>query len=96
MLAVSLMSTTVVWHGTPAELAELARAVQHQCGCGAEWGMASVLCPPHAMLATDQQALDGLLRARRAAQWLREAEFRASTPGGGDRGGPQRSTGSAD
>ena len=50
---------------------------------GGAWHARSI-CPPHAMLLTDQRASDGLLFARRIADRLRAEEFnrarRAAAP----------------
>src|ERR1700730_12413803 len=70
------MATSVLWHGTQTEALELLQALSRNCSCvvTAE-GVRLGTCAPHAMLAADQRAIDGLLFARRIAARLRTEEF---------------------
>jgi len=61
----------VVWHGTLIEQLDLMAAVQHNCECRYDaMGQSQTACASHVMLASDQRALNGLLRNRRLAQRL--------------------------
>jgi hypothetical protein len=62
----------VEWHGSLKEQLDLIAAVQHNCECTFDRGDGSrtTTCPPHAMLANDQRALDGLLWNRRLVTLL--------------------------
>ena len=73
------MASKVLWHGTHSEALELLQALGHNCSCvvTAE-GVRLSICPPHAMLLTDQRAIDGLLFARRIADRLLVEEFSSS------------------
>src|SRR6185503_9192153 len=73
---VSLMATSVLWHGTQTEALELLQALSRNCSCvvTAE-GVRLSTCAPHEMLSSDQRAIDGLLFARRIAARLRAEEF---------------------
>jgi hypothetical protein len=70
------MATRVRWHGTPTEGLELAHAFSRYCSCvfSAHGSRVSV-CAQHAMLCSDQRAIDGLLFSRRIAARLRSEEF---------------------
>jgi hypothetical protein len=70
------MATSVIWHGTQDEALELLQALCRNCSCviTAE-GVRLSTCEPHAMLSSDQRAVDGLLFARRLAPRLLIEEF---------------------
>jgi hypothetical protein len=70
------MAIGALWHGTQIEALELLQALSRNCSCvlTAE-GVRLSTCAPHAMLASDQRAIDGLLFARRIAARLRTEEF---------------------
>jgi hypothetical protein len=65
-----------VWYGTQQEAADLVTAALHYCTCVVnDGGKRTTLCPPHAMVFTDQRALNGLLFARRLSGRFRAEEF---------------------
>jgi hypothetical protein len=71
------LTTTVQWHGTRPEGVELAATLDRHCSCEFnEQGRRVSICAPHAILISDQRAVDGLLFARRIAARLRTEEFR--------------------
>ncbi len=65
-----------IWHGSEQEAAELLEAVGRHCQCQGQEGERRTPCAPHAMIFSDQRALDGLLFARRPVDRLRTEEFR--------------------
>ena len=65
----------IVWHGTRQESLELLHAIRQHCACEREDGRVLSICAPHAMLACDQRAVDGLLFMRRMAERLLAEEF---------------------
>jgi hypothetical protein len=68
---------TPVWHGTQQEAADLLSAALHHCTCVVDdkSGARAVMCPPHAMVFTDQRAINGLVFARRMYARLVDEEF---------------------
>ena len=65
-----------MWHGTHQEASDLLTAALHHCTCILDdSGLRVTTCPPHAMVFTDQRALDGLLFARRMNGRLLAEEF---------------------
>src|SRR6266568_4852182 len=61
-----------VWQGTEQETVDLLAAAASHCTCVVDdRGLRVIPCGPHAMLATDQRALDGLLFARHMHARLR-------------------------
>jgi hypothetical protein len=65
----------IAWHGSSAELAELANVLRRNCRCPSIVGDEQ-MCAAHSVLES-QRALDGLLFGRfMAAQWARQ-EFTA-------------------
>jgi hypothetical protein len=65
----------IVWHGTRQESLELLHAIRQHCTCEFEDGRMVTTCAPHAMLAHDQRAVDGLLFMRHMAERLLAEEF---------------------
>ena len=66
-----------VWHGTQQEAADLLIAALHHCTCAVDDnnGARVMTCPPHAMVFTDQRAINGLVFARRMYARLVDEEF---------------------
>jgi hypothetical protein len=69
------MGNRTIWNGTVEEAQELCEILKRNCECGAEPSNSSTRCPPHAMLLSDQRALDGLLFVRHIARRLLREEF---------------------
>jgi hypothetical protein len=70
------MATSVQWHGTRAEALDLLQALSRHCSCVVNnLGLRLATCPAHAMLFSDQRAIDGLLFSRHIARRLRNEEF---------------------
>jgi hypothetical protein len=64
------------WHGTEQEAADLLLAAKNHCTCDLESGQPLFkMCETHAMVFTDQRALNGLLFARHISLRLRAEEF---------------------
>jgi hypothetical protein len=68
------MGTGTIWNGTAKEARELCEIICRNCACGTDKSIAT-LCGPHAMLLSDQRALDGLLFVRRIVRRLLREEF---------------------
>jgi hypothetical protein len=65
-----------VWHGTQQEATDLLNATRRYCSCVLDDSLARVMtCPPHAMMFSDQRALDGLIFARHISRQLMAEEF---------------------
>ena len=69
------MAQRTFWNGTPDEALALLQAVRAHCACRVEGGRTVAACASHAMLASDQRAVDGLLFMRRMAPRLLAEEF---------------------
>ncbi|MCA1644223.1 MAG: hypothetical protein LC797_01735 [Chloroflexi bacterium] len=70
-----------MWSGTNQEAHDLLVAVLRHCTCVLEDdGRRDTTCPPHAMLFTDQRAINGLLFARHLRAQLRAEEFAPVKP----------------
>lgn len=69
------MARRVTWNGTVDEALALLHALRAHCECSVEQGRIVSACGPHAMLAHDQRAVDGLLFMRRMAVRLLAEEF---------------------
>ncbi len=79
------MNNEAVWHGTPEQRVELAKAVAHNCACECGGPGSHVLkCAAHAILE-NQRMLDGLVFSRHMVERLVAREFDSSqivsTPG---------------
>lgn len=76
-----IVTTQVIWYGTPDESAALVEAVSHNCTCEfALMGERITTCPPHNALVTSQRFLNGLLYARRMSEKLLEEEWAPTQP----------------
>jgi hypothetical protein len=73
------MARRITWNGTTDEALALLQALRAHCECQVEDGRTVVPCGAHAMLTSDQRAIDGLLFMRRLAARLLTEEF-ALTP----------------
>jgi hypothetical protein len=62
------MRDSTIWHGTEDELSALVSAVDNHCTC------VMGRCAAHALLVSDQAALDRLIFVRRIANCLRREE----------------------
>jgi hypothetical protein len=72
------MPTTTCWHGTATEHLELTQALTRHCACAFHTQSRQLsTCAGHAMLHSDQRAIDGLLFSRRIAARLRNEEFQS-------------------
>jgi len=71
------MQQSVHFHGLPEERLALMAALNSNCTCqiDTETGGTTGVCPGHAMLVSDQRALNGLLFARRQIQRFLLEEF---------------------
>jgi hypothetical protein len=82
------MATRTIWNGSVDEAQELCDILRRNCECDEQPSGTQTRCPPHAMLLSDQRALDGLLFVRRIGVQLLREEFDVS--------GIARDDGSAD
>jgi hypothetical protein len=69
-----LMETHTIWNGTADEVRQLCNIISRNCACGTDRSIAT-LCGPHAMLLSDQRALDGLLFVRQIVRRLLHEEL---------------------
>jgi hypothetical protein len=69
------MARRITWNGTTDEALALLHALREHCDCRIEDGRTVGACSVHAMLASDQRAIDGLLFMRRMAARLLAEEF---------------------
>ena len=69
------MARRITWNGTADEALALLHALREHCDCRIEGGRTVGACGGHAMLASDQRAIDGLLFMRRMAARLLAEEF---------------------
>jgi hypothetical protein len=69
------MTTETVWNGTREEADKLCDILKRNCACGSAQTNSKQHCAPHAMMLSDQRALDGLLFARHIAEQLLQEEF---------------------
>ncbi|MBV9598956.1 MAG: hypothetical protein JOZ87_19095 [Chloroflexi bacterium] len=69
------MARRIIWNGTTEEALALLHALRAHCECQVEDGRTIVPCGGHAMLVSDQRAIDGLLFMRRLAARLLTEEF---------------------
>jgi len=69
------MARRITWNGTTDEALALLQALRTHCECQVEDGRTIVSCGAHAMLVSDQRAIDGLLFMRRLAARLLTEEF---------------------
>lgn len=70
--------TTIVFHGTKEETADLLKALQANCSCEyGPFGKRLSLCPPHSILTdkNGQRIVDDLLFHRRIRERLMKEEF---------------------
>jgi hypothetical protein len=73
------MARRVTWNGTTDEALALLHALRTHCECQVEDGRTLAPCGAHAMLTSDQRAVDGLVFMRRMAARLLAEEFDLTT-----------------
>lgn len=73
------MARRIIWNGTTDEALALLQALRTHCECPVVDGRIVAPCGAHAMLTSDQRAIDGLVFMRRMAARLLAEEF-ALTP----------------
>jgi hypothetical protein len=69
------MARRITWNGTTDEALALLQALRTHCECHVVEGRTLAPCGAHAMLVSDQRAIDGLIFMRRLATRLLTEEF---------------------